>query len=100
MQASDPIRRQGGFDKVQMIGQQHPCLGIDQPLLPSGTAAFGQRQIGFGLRSAFGRAEVSNRFGFERGALHSIALAKNSNHVGLKNDISKSCFEPPPWAFV
>jgi hypothetical protein len=29
MQAPPPRRRHGNFDKIQMIRQQHPSLGID-----------------------------------------------------------------------
>jgi hypothetical protein len=50
MEAPVPMRSQGSVDKVQTIGQQHPCLGIDQPLLPGRAASIGQSKISFGLQ--------------------------------------------------
>jgi hypothetical protein len=49
MQALTPSRSHGNFDKIQMIGEQHPCPGIDQHLLSVRAAAFGQSQFSFGL---------------------------------------------------
>jgi hypothetical protein len=35
MEAPAPSRCHGCFDKIQMIGQYYPSLGVDQHLLPS-----------------------------------------------------------------
>jgi len=49
MQAATPSRCHGNLDQIQMIGEQHPCPGIDQHLLSGRATAFGQSQFGFGL---------------------------------------------------
>jgi hypothetical protein len=49
VQAPAPSRCHGSFDKIQMIGEQHPSPGVEQHLLSGRAAALGQSQFSFGF---------------------------------------------------